>query len=60
MLFAAAVGMMLRSVPEMLPPYVADLFGRDARGTGNIGQHHGAAPLWSAARWWRSAAGWAG
>ena len=36
MLFAAAVGMMLRSVPEMLPPYVADLFGRDARGLATL------------------------
>ena len=31
MLFAATVGMTVRAVPEMLPPYVADLFGRDRR-----------------------------
>ena len=34
MLFAAAVGMMLRAVPEMLPSY-ADLFGR-ARGLATL------------------------
>jgi MFS family permease len=45
MLFAAAVGMMLRSVPEMLPPYVADLFGRDARGLATLASTMGLAAL---------------
>src|SRR6185437_12537041 len=31
-LFAACVGMLLRSVPEMMPPFVAQLFGRGAEG----------------------------
>jgi predicted MFS family arabinose efflux permease len=45
MLFAAAVGMMLRAVPEMLPPYVADLFGRDARGLATLASTMGLAAL---------------
>ncbi|MEJ0019930.1 MAG: MFS transporter [Acetobacteraceae bacterium] len=45
MLFAAAVGIMLRSVPEMLPPYVADLFGRDARGLATLASTMGLAAL---------------
>ena len=45
MLFAAAVGIMLRSVPEMLPPYVADLFGRDARGLATLASTMGFAAL---------------
>ncbi len=45
MLFAAAVGMMLRAVPEMLPPYVADLFGRDARGLATLASTMGMAAL---------------
>ena len=45
LLFAAAVGMMLRSVPEMLPPYVADLFGRDARGLATLASTMGFAAL---------------
>jgi predicted MFS family arabinose efflux permease len=45
MLFAAAVGMMLRSVPEMLPPYVAELFGRDARGLATLASTMGLAAL---------------
>ena len=45
MLFAAAVGMMLRAVPEMLPPYVADLFGRDARGLATLASTMGCAAL---------------
>ena len=45
MLFAAAVGMMLRAVPEMLPPYVADLFGRDARGLATLASTMGFAAL---------------
>jgi MFS family permease len=44
-LFAATVGMMLRSVPEMLPPYVADLFGRDARGLATLASTMGLAAL---------------
>jgi MFS family permease len=45
MLFAAAVGMLLRAVPEMLPPYVADLFGRDARGLATFASTMGFAAL---------------
>jgi MFS family permease len=45
LLYAAAVGMMLRSVPEMLPPYVADLFGRDARGLATLASTMGLAAL---------------
>ena len=45
MLFAAAVGMMLRAVPEMLPPYVAELFGRDARGLATLASTMGFAAL---------------
>jgi predicted MFS family arabinose efflux permease len=36
---------MLRSVPEMLPPYVADLFGRDARGLATLASTMGLAAL---------------
>lgn len=45
MLFAACVGMLLRAVPEMLPPYVADLFGRDARGLATLASTMGFAAL---------------
>jgi MFS family permease len=45
MLFAASVGMLLRAVPEMLPPYVADLFGRDARGLATLASTMGFAAL---------------
>ncbi len=45
MLFAAAIGMLLRAVPEMLPPYVADLFGRDARGLATLASTMGFAAL---------------
>ena len=45
MLFAATVGVTLRSVPEMLPPYVADLFGRDARGLATLASTMGCAAL---------------
>jgi MFS family permease len=45
MLFAATVGMTLRAVPEMLPPYVADLFGRDARGLATLASTMGCAAL---------------
>ncbi|HEY8287893.1 MAG TPA: MFS transporter [Acetobacteraceae bacterium] len=45
MLFAATVGMTLRSVPEMLPPYVADLFGRGAEGLATLASAMGCAAL---------------
>ena len=45
LLFAAAVGVSLRSVPEMLPPYVAELFGRDARGLAMLASTMGLAAL---------------
>jgi predicted MFS family arabinose efflux permease len=45
LLFAAAVGMLLRAVPEMLPPYVAELFGRDARGLATLASTMGCAAL---------------
>jgi MFS family permease len=45
MLFAATVGMTLRAIPEMLPPYVADLFGRDARGLATLASTMGLAAL---------------
>jgi MFS family permease len=45
MLFAATVGMTLRSVPEMLPPYVADQFGRGAEGLAMLASTMGCAAL---------------
>lgn len=45
MLFAACVGMLLRSVPEMLPPFVADLFGRGAQGLAILASTMGGAAL---------------
>jgi MFS family permease len=45
LLFAAAVGVLARAVPEMLPPYVADLFGRDARGLATLASTMGLAAL---------------
>jgi MFS family permease len=45
MLFAATVGMTLRSVPEMLPPYVADHFGRGAEGLATLASTMGCAAL---------------
>ena len=45
MLFAATMGMLLRSVPEMLPPYVADLFGRGAEGLATLASAMGCAAL---------------
>ena len=45
MLFAAVVGMTLRSVPEMLPPYVADQFGRGAEGLATLASTMGCAAL---------------
>jgi predicted MFS family arabinose efflux permease len=44
MLFAATVGMTLRSVPEMLPPYVAS-FGRGAEGLATLASTMGCAAL---------------
>jgi hypothetical protein len=44
MLFAATVGMALRSVPEMLPPYVA-AFGRGAEGLATLASTMGCAAL---------------
>ena len=45
MLFAATMGMLLRSVPEMLPPYVEVLFGRGAEGLATLASAMGAAAL---------------
>jgi predicted MFS family arabinose efflux permease len=45
MLFAATVGMTLRAVPEMLPPYVADQFGRGAEGLATLASTMGCAAL---------------
>lgn len=45
MLFAATAGMTLRSVPEMLPPYVADQFGRGAEGLATLASTMGCAAL---------------
>jgi hypothetical protein len=45
MLFAAVVGMTLRSLPEMLPPYVADQFGRGAEGLATLASTMGCAAL---------------
>ncbi len=44
MLFAAVVGMTLRSIPEMLPPYVAG-FGRGAEGLATLASTMGGAAL---------------
>ena len=45
MLFAACMGMALRSVPEMLPPFVAELFGRGAEGLATLASSMGCAAL---------------
>lgn len=45
MLFAACVGMLLRSVTEMLAPFVADLFGRGAEGLAILASTMGGAAL---------------
>lgn len=45
LLYAAMVGMLLRAVPEMLPPYVADLFGRGAEGLATLASTMGLAAL---------------
>jgi predicted MFS family arabinose efflux permease len=44
-LFAACVGMLLRSVPEMMPPFVAQLFGRGAEGLAILASTMGIAAL---------------
>lgn len=43
--FAATVGMTLRSISEMLPPFVADLFGRGASGLATLASTMGCAAL---------------
>ncbi len=43
LLFAATVGMTLRAVGEMLPPYVSILFYGGAEGLAIPGKHHGCA-----------------
>ena len=45
MLFAATVGMLLRAVPEMLPPYVDHVFGRGAEGLATLASAMGCAAL---------------
>ncbi len=45
MLYAASVGMLLRAVPEMLPPYVDHLFGRGAEGLATLASAMGCAAL---------------
>lgn len=45
MLFAASVGMLLRAVPEMLPPYVDHQFGRGAEGLATLASAMGCAAL---------------
>jgi MFS family permease len=45
MLFAATVGMTLRAVGEMLPPYVSVLFGRDAGGLATLASAMGCAAM---------------
>ena len=44
-LYAASVGMLLRSVPEMLPPFVAQLFSRGAEGLAILASTMGLAAL---------------
>lgn len=45
LLYAAVAGMTLRSVPEMLPPFVAELFGRGAEGLATLASAMGFAAL---------------
>jgi predicted MFS family arabinose efflux permease len=45
MLFAATVGMTLRAVGEMLPPYVQLLFGRGAEGLATLASTMGCAAM---------------
>lgn len=44
-LFAASVGTLLRAVPEMLPPFVAELFSRGAEGLAILASTMGFAAL---------------
>ena len=44
-LFAACVGVLLRAVPEMMPPFVAQLFGRGAEGLAILASTMGVAAL---------------
>ena len=44
-LFAASLGLLLRSVPEMLPPFVAQLFSRGAEGLAILASTMGLAAL---------------
>lgn len=45
MLFAASMGMLLRAVPEMMPPFVAQLFSRGAEGLAILASTMGLAAL---------------
>ena len=56
MLFAATVGMTLRGVTEMLPPYVSLAVRPRRGGAGDVWRAPWVAPRWPAAFWWRSAA----
>jgi MFS family permease len=44
-LYAATVGVLCRAVPEMLPPFVAGLFGRGAEGLASVSSTIGLAAL---------------
>jgi predicted MFS family arabinose efflux permease len=44
-LYAASIGILLRSVPEMLPPFVAQLFSRGAEGLAVLASTMGLAAL---------------
>lgn len=50
LLFAATVGLTMRSIPEMLPPFVAQLFGRGAEGLATLASAMGIAAM--AAGFW--------
>ncbi|MGE0224469.1 MAG: MFS transporter [Acetobacteraceae bacterium] len=45
LLFAATVGMTMRSIPEMLPPFVAQQFGRGAEGLATLASCMGVAAM---------------
>nr|WP_283949650.1 MFS transporter [Limobrevibacterium gyesilva] len=44
-LYAATVGVLIRAVPELLPPFVAGLFGRGAEGLATVSSAIGLAAL---------------
>jgi MFS family permease len=44
-LYAAVIGVLIRAVPEMLPPYVAQLFGRGAEGLATLSSAIGLAAM---------------